>query len=139
MNKTIFNFSTLKRMMFMLLCLVTVTVFTSCESADEPEVAIDYYLTIESRVPLKNTISPRANMMGQITTSMKEAIHEAYPVPNLQGDDVAVLVACDEAYSYYRSAYPGGAQCTECVAKLYRARMQGKVVKQSVAIKTYSL
>lgn len=139
MKKTIINSRTLKRMMFMLLCLVTVTVFTSCESAEEPEVAIDYYLTIESRVPLKNTLSPRGNMMGQITSRMKTAIHEVYPVPNLQGDDVAVLVACDEAYSYYREAYPAGAQNTECVAKLYRARMQGKIVKRSVAIKTYSL
>lgn len=139
MNKKIFNPRTLKRMMFMLLCLVTLTMFTSCESAEEPEVAIDYYLTIESRVPLKNTMWPRGNMMGQITSRMKQAIHDVYPIPNLQGDDVAVMIACDEAYSYYREAYPAGAQSTECVAKLYRAHMQGKIVKRSVAIKTYSL
>ena len=130
----------LPRLLFLsMLFIAAASSLSSCSSVDEPETAIDYYLSIESRVPIKNTHDARANMMGQVSNNMREAIHDVYPIRDLDGNDAAVIQACDEAYSYYRSAYPAGQQNTECVLKLYRARMQGTIVKQSVAIKTYRM
>ena len=137
--KRFFSIKPLRLLFLSMLFIVSATTFSSCMSEDEPDVAIDYYLSIEPRTPIRFTIDPRANMMGQITDRMKVAIHEAYPVRNLDGDDIAVIEACNEAYSYYRAAYPGGAQCTQCVVKLYRARMKGTIVKQSVALKSYNM
>lgn len=129
----------LRLLLLSLLFIVSATTFSSCTSEDEPDISIDYYLSIEPRHPIHNTLDTRANMMGQITTRMRVAIQEVYPVRNLQGNDVAVMKACDDAYSYYREAYPAGAQNTECVVKLYRARMDGMVIRQSVPLKSYNL
>lgn len=137
--KRYFSIKPLRLLFLSLLFIVSASTFSSCVSEDEPDTGIDYYLSIEPRTSIRYTIDPRANMMGQVTDRMKDAIHKAYPVRNLYGDDTAVIQACNEAYSYYREAYPGGAQCTQCVVKLYRARMQGIVVKQSVALKSYNM
>ena len=104
---------------------------------------IDYYVSIESKALLHNSADPRSDQMVTVTSQMKDvmkgAILDAYPVQNSYGNDAGVLQACDEAYSNYRKLYPAGAQSDQCVLKLYRARMESGIVKQSVALKSYSM
>lgn len=132
-------FSLMRRAMLALLCLGSLVVFNSCVSEDEPETGIDYYLLIESRVAIKGSGDiappPKGNLIGIITSRMREKIQTVYPVRNMQGDDVAVLVVCDELYREYQEANIQ-TNC-ECVASLYRARMSGTIVKQSTKIRSY--
>lgn len=132
-------FKSLRFFIISLLCVFSASVFTSCENSDEPMTTIDYYVSIESKALLHNSADPRGDQMVTVTNQMNDAIFGAYPIQTSYGNDAGVLQACDEAYNNYRKFYPSGAQSSQCVLKLYRARMEGGVIKQSVALKSYSL
>ncbi len=132
-------FQSLRIFILSLVCILSVSVLTSCESNDEPDMTIRYRVSIESSTPTSNTPDLEANMANSIIGCMQEAIHEAYPVENITGDDINVLSACDEAYNSFRTAYPTGNQSTKCVVKLYRSRMDNGIVRHSIILKTYRL
>lgn len=129
----------MRRLMMALVCFALLATMASCTSEDEPEVGIDYFLQIESRVPIKSVgdiaPAPKGNMIGILTSQMKKKIKEVYPVRDMQGDDTGVMVVCDEVYREYQDANIQS-NC-ECVAILYRARMSGDIVRGSVKLKTY--
>lgn len=122
-----------------LMCLVSALILTSCESNDEPDMCIDYYLTIESRVPLRYTMDPRADMMFKITKQMKNAIDEVYSKHDMTGNDLQVIVACDYVFEQYCQTYVPGYQSSQCVLLLYRARRVNGLIRQSVKLKAYRL
>lgn len=132
-------FSLMRRVMMALVCLAVLAPMTSCTSEDEPETGIDYYLQIESRVPIKSVgdiaPAPKGNMIGILTSEMKKKIKEVYPVRDMQGADPYVMMACDEIYREYQESNMQ-TNC-ECVATLYRARMSGDIIKGSVKLKSY--
>ncbi len=111
----------------------------SCAN-DEPDIYIDYYLTIQSkeRIFRRGGLppDPKEDVIGKLITDMRTKIKDVYPVPNMEGNDGAVLVLCDEIYRQYLET--GFRDHTECVAILYRARMQGGIIRQSTKIKTYN-
>lgn len=129
----------MRRLKTAFVCFAVLATMASCTSDDEPEVGIDYYLQIESRVPIKSSGGiappPKGNMIGILTSEMKKRIKEVYPVRDMQGDDTGVMIVCDEVYRDYQDANIQ-TNC-ECVAILYRARMSGDIVKGCVKLKTY--
>ena len=132
-------FSQLRRFFLALMCIGMLAPLASCVSEDEPETSIDYYLQIESRVPIKSmgdiAPAPKGNMIGILTSEMKKKIREVYPVRDMQGADPDVMMACDQIYREYQEANIQ-TNC-ECVAVLYRARMSGDIIKKSVKLKSY--
>ena len=122
-----------------LLCVMSVSMFTSCSSEEEPETSIGYYLSVQPRTAIyqRGGMPPDAKefLIGNLTLQMKEKIDEVYPVHDMQGNDAAVLVACDEVYDMYKQS--GMQANAECIATLYRARMSGIIVKKSYPLKTY--
>ena len=139
MKQNIFSMRTLRVLMLSLMCTVAVSVFTSCENNNEPNEWIAYYVSVESRVPMSVSPNVQSDQMNTVKNLMKDAIHDAYPVQDMVGNDAAVMKACDEAYNNYRTFYPAGQQKTECVLKIYRTRMENEIVRQSIPLKTYSL
>lgn len=127
------------RAMLVALCLFTVTGFTSCNSDDEPDLVVGYYLSVQSRVKIYSRgglpPAPKEHMIGKMTIQMKERINEVYPVRDLVGNDAAVMMACDDVYDTYKESHMQAN--AECVVILNRAWMSGIVVKQSKPIKTY--
>ena len=127
------------RAMLVALCLFAVTGFTSCNSDDEPDLVVGYYLSIHSRVRIFSRgglpPDPKEHMIGKMTIMMKQRINDVYPVRDLEGNDAAVIVACDDVYDMYKESHMQAN--AECVVVLNRAWMSGIVVKQSKPIKTY--
>ena len=133
-------FCTLSRRLLIALFTVSSLCFLgSCTNDDEPEVVINYYLSIQTRTRIYRRgglpPDPKEDMIGKLTTKMRARIRETYPNPDLEGNDAAVIVACDEIYRQYLET--GLRERVECVATLYRARMSNSIVKQSTPIKNY--
>ena len=139
MKTNIFSMRTLRVFLLSRMCTVAVSVFTSCENNNEPDMWVAYYVSVESRVPMSVGPDVQSDQMCTVKNLMKEAILDAYPVQDMVGNDAAVMKACDEAYNNYRIFYPTGGQRSECVLKIYRTRMENEVVRQSTTIKTYVL
>lgn len=139
MKKFSYNSVSLKLMLLSLLCVMSASLFTSCVGEDEPETSIGYYLSVRPRTAIyqRGGLPPGAKeyMIGNLTLQMKERIDEVYPIQNMEGNDAAVLMACDEVYDMYQQS--GMQSNAMCVATLYRARMSGIVVKKSTPLKTY--
>ena len=119
--------------------------FTSCDS-DEPDYLVGYYLTINSQVGLSlseedesqgTSSSPVADVLSNTVVKMREALLIAYPQNNRYGNDAGVIAALDDIFVEYKSMYQSTEKNTVCVVKLYRASMDGEVVKKSRALKTY--
>lgn len=130
----------LRRLAWMLVAIFALCSLGACSNEDEPEItSIDYYLSVQTPYAIYRSgglpPAPKEDMIGKLTLKMKKRIHEAYPSPDLQGDDAAVLVACDEVYREYLET--GFKENTECVATLFRVKMSGTIVKQSTRIKNY--
>lgn len=139
MKKVSFN-NLCRRLAIALIASFSICCLCSCAN-DEPEDCVNYYLSVQSRTMIYRRgglpPAPKADLIGLLSVKMKQAIREAYPTPNLQGDDRAVLVACDEAYRMYSDT--GMRSYTVCVLELYRVKMSGNIIKQSTLIKTYRL
>jgi len=125
-------------MLLAIMAVVAVSFLASCAS-DEPETGIDYYLSLQPRTRIfaRGGLppDPKEDMIGKITLQMRLSIREHYPTLTDDGDDAAVLVACDEVYRLYLES--GMKSHTECVATLYRAKMCGTIIRGSTPIKNY--
>lgn len=139
MKQNIFSMRTLRVFLLSLMCTVAVSVFTSCENNNEPDMWIAYYVSVESRVPMSVGPNAQSDQMNTVKSLMKDAILDAYPVQDMVGNDAAVMKACDESYNNYRIFYPASEQRSECVLKIYRTRMENDIVRQSTPLKTYIL
>lgn len=119
----------------------------SCGS-DEPELKVGYYLSINSSEAFlassddegQGTMSdtPNGNVLYTTITRMKNALRAAYPTPDYQGADVAVLMACDKIYRAYKGMYGEYEKNTICVVKIMRVSLDGDIVVGSRTLTTYS-
>lgn len=125
--------------------VMPLTFMTSC-SNDEPDMLVGYYMTIDSQVRLSlyeedesqgTTSSPIVDVLSYTLIQMRNALRNAYPQNNTHGNDAKVIAACDGIYKKYKSMYGAEERNTVCIVKLYRASMDGEVVKRSKALKTY--
>lgn len=144
MNNNIFN---PKRLLLGLsLLFFPLMSLTSCGN-DEPDLMVGYYLSINSQVGYMATTeneeqgtmsdSNYGNVLYTTITKMRQALHNAYPIASKDGNDVAVLSACDNIYREYKSMYGALEKNTICVAKIYRARMDGEIVVSSKTLTVY--
>ena len=123
-------------LLFSLMVFGTITTLTSCGN-DEPEsTVIDYYVSIEKEF-LVNGSTSRTDRFENPITRMRTAIATAYPTPNTQGDDDAVIAACDKEYETYLSLYTGGKDHFTCLFHLVRATKKDGIVKSNETLKTY--
>ena len=129
----------------MILLAGTLMALSSCGS-DEPDWLIGYYMTInaQTRINLSDddesqgtSAQPVADVLSNTIVQMRVALQEAYPENNHQGNDAAVLTALDQIYKKYKTMYGGEEKNAVCIVKLYRASMDGEIVKKSTALKTY--
>ena len=129
-----------------MIALLFSCLFTASSCGDEPDWFIGYYLEIDSEVSL--SLSDENENQGTIANTgvdvlsnalkrMKAAMQEAYPEDTRSGNDAAVLTALDEIYRKYKHAYADKEGHIVCVAKLYRAKKDREVVKESTQISTY--
>lgn len=125
--------------------VMPLTFMTSC-SNDEPDMLVGYYMTIDSKVRLSlyeedesqgTSSSPIVDVLSYTLVQMRTALRNAYPQNNTHGNDAKVIAACDGIYKKYKSMYGAEERNTVCIVKLYRASMDGEVVKRSKALKTY--
>lgn len=134
------------RFVFLAMMLVVpLTTMTSCGD-DEPDMLVGYYLGIQTQVRLTlseedesqgTSASPVQDMLSTTIVRMREALRVAYPMPNYYGNDSHVIAALDDIYKDYKSMYGSSERNTVCIVKLYRARIEGEIVKKSTTLKTY--
>ena len=136
-NLSLYTWS--RRLPIALFTVSSLCFFGSCTNDDEPEVVINYYLSIQTKNSIyrRGGLPPESklDMIGKLTTKMKARIREVYPNPDLEGNDAAVIVACDEIYREYLET--GLREHVECVAILYRARTSNSIIKQCTPVKNY--
>ena len=121
-------------------------VLVSCGD-DDPTLDVAYYLNIQSTEAYKDsstdqqqgTISQSAGTSVLYTSimNMHEAIASSYPVRDNKGNDAAVIAACDEVFKSYLESQGEKDGPIICVVTLYRARMEGDIVRNSTPLKTY--
>lgn len=128
-----------------MLLVLPASTLTSCGD-DEPDLLVGYYLSINSQVRLSlyeddqsqgTSASPVADMLSTTIVKMRHALQIAYPQPNYYGSDSKVIAALDDIFMEYKAMYGGGERNAVCIVKLYRARLDGEVVKKSTPLKTY--
>ncbi len=152
MKGKLLHLNSLQQVFVLLITSCVLLALGACTADEEPETAIGYYITIQSKYPIRALGGmppmPKEKMIGDITSGMQAAIRKVYPVHDQQGDDYAVIRACDDLYRSYYEAYRdtsavisntlmGGSRASECNVVLYRARMSGIIVRASYPIKTY--
>lgn len=139
------RFAPLRGLLLAVALVMPLTFMTSC-SNDEPNMLVGYYMTIDSKVRLSlyeedesqgTSSSPIVDVLSYTLVQMRTALRNAYPQNNTHGNDAKVIAACDGIYKKYKSMYGAEERNTVCIVKLYRASMDGEVVKRSKALKTY--
>lgn len=112
--------------------------FTSCGDDEPTANVIDYYIEVEEEF-LINSSSDLIDRYYNPINMMREAIRTTYPEPNAQGNDEAVIAACEEVYQSYYRIYGSGQyeDHLTCTMHLVRAKLEGKIVRQSERIRTY--
>lgn len=134
-------------MLAIVMLVGAVSGMTSC-SSDEPELKVGYYLSISSSTGYmassddedQGTMSesPNGNVLYTTISRMKAALRNAYPTPDTQGADVAVLMACDKIYRTYKGMYGPYEKNTICVVKVMRVSLDEDIVVSSRTLTTYS-
>jgi len=143
----IFHSITLRVLLAALLMLQPAMSLTSC-SDDEPDWLVGYYMVINSQTRISlgeededqgqgTSSQPVVDVLSNTIVKMRNALHDAYPVNAHYGNDAAVIGALDAIYMEYKSMYGGEEKNAVCIVKLYRASMDGDIVKRSTALKTY--
>lgn len=137
----------MKQLAGILLLLLGVVTTASC-GHDEPDWLIGYYMHINSQVPISTeedgqgttSDNPAADVLSITIRNMKDAMRRAYPVNTRQGNDAAVLTACDSVYRSYNLSYGDQKRNTVCVVKIFRAHMDEEgIARESRLLTTYHL
>ena len=124
--------------MFVLLCML-LGGLSSCGN-DEPEAdCIVYYIDVEADFRVNGSDYIDTYKDYNPITMMKAAIAKAYPEPDLNGYDMAVIEACDGVYQWFYSAYSGNGDHLTCLVHLVRAHRVNGIIRQSQEIKTYNI
>jgi hypothetical protein len=119
-----------------LLFIGSCVAFTACGN-DEPDTeVIDYYINVEGEF-LVDGMTNHTDRYYDPVKRMRDAIRQAYPTPNAQGADDAVVKACDAEHTTFVNMYIGGSEHLTCLMHLMRVIKRGDVVRQSETLKTY--
>ena len=123
----------------MLLLASAMTIgMTSCGNDDEPgATTIDYYIRVDEAF-LVNGYDRQTSFMNPVTR-MKDAIRKVYPTPNAQGDDEAVIAACDKVYNDYVNLYEGDPRDENLTALLHLKKVNKRdgIIRENEYLKTY--
>jgi hypothetical protein len=131
--------------MVALLLMMPLVMGTSCGS-DEPDWLVGYYMTINSETRLNLTENdesqgtssqPYADVLSNTIVKMRTALNEFYQEPTTHANDAVILTALDNIYKQYKAMYGHLEKNTVCVVTIYRAAMDGEIVKRSTPLKTY--
>jgi len=124
--------------LFALVVMLVATVMTmvSCGD-DEPQMVVNYYLDVEEAFRI-NSSTALIDRYYNPKTRMEQAIKAAYPNPDMDGDDDAVLEACDREFAEYVEMYTGGAEHFTCLMHLMKAEMVDGIARHNVKLRTYS-
>ena len=123
-----------------LVVMCSITALVSCGDDDEPQgMVIDYYLEVEEDFLVNGSTNATYRFYSPITLT-REAIRAAYPTTDAQGNDDAVIEACDEVLARYIDMYQGHGECDHltCSFNLMRASMSGGIVRSSELLKSYN-
>ena len=123
----------------LMLSLVVFAAFATLSSCgnDEPDNSvIDYYLRIEEEFLVDGSTSHTDRYFNPVTR-MKSAISAAYPEPDTQGNDEAVVAACDKEFETYQSLYAGGKEHLTCLFELVRVTKVNDIVRSNETLKVY--
>ena len=132
------RFSTLWRMLVLSLMLASPLVtLTSCGDDEPKSTVIDYYLSVEESF-LVNGSKEQAERYENPKTRMMAAIRRVYPTPDVNGNDAAVIAACDQEYADYVDMYSILSDNLTCVFHLVRATMKDGIIRQNEQLKTYT-
>ena len=112
----------------------------SCGS-DEPEAnGIDYYLEIEEEFLVNGAVNNTDRYKEHNPIAMmKEAIKKAYPEVVAEGNDDAVIEACDEVFERFYEMYDGNGDHLTCLVHLKKVNKEGGIVRHSEYLKTYNI
>ena len=132
------NLKRWRGLLFSLLILGAATTFlTSCGDDEPSGTVIDYYLDIEEAF-LINGSTGHTDRYDSPIVRMQNAIRKAYPNPDKNGNDEAVVAACDKEYETYVAMYTSeGGEHFTCLFHLVRATKRGTIVVQNKELKTY--
>ena len=121
-----------------LMAVAAMLTTTSCGDDEPTAKVIDYYIEVEEEF-LINSSSDLIDRYYNPIDLMKEAIRATYPEPTAQGNDEAVIAACEEVYQTYYRMYGSGQyeDHLTCKFHLVRAQLEGKIVRQSETLRTY--
>lgn len=142
------KFINLSRMLLAIMAITLASSFLSSCGDDEDMLDVGYYLLVNSEDAYKgSSTDQQQGTIGESTSSviyttitlMNQAISETYPVRDRNGNDAAVIAGCDNVYRSYVESHTTKGGATVCVIVLYRARMEGTIVKSSTPLKTYHL
>jgi len=119
-----------------LLLLGAMVAFTSCGDDGPSSTVVNYYINVEEEFLINGSTNHTDRYYNPISR-MRAAIHNVYPTPNSDGNDEAVIAACDEEYATYIGMYNGGAEHFTCLCHLVRATMREGVVIQNETLRTF--
>ena len=131
-----FHFSLLTMLLISTVCLAAMVTFSSCGDDEPNGEVIDYYLSIEEEFLVDGSIDHTDRYFNPIAR-MKKAMREAYPTPNAQGDDDAVIAACDKEFETYQSFYTGRSEHLTCLFHLVRVTKNNGIIRHNETLKTY--
>ena len=124
-------------LLFSLLILGAAATFNSCGDDEPSGTVIDYYLDVEEEFLIDGTTSHTDRYESPIFR-MRDAIRKAYPTPDTNGNDDAVIAACDKEYETYVETYTGYGEHFTCLFHLVRATKRGDRVILNEELKTYT-
>lgn len=114
--------------------------FNSCSNDVDDEMYIDYYLSVQSRIPIYDRgglpITAKQAHIGNIIRVMREGIKDVYPVKNMQGNDNQVIQVCDQAYHQFTIGHDDAVICT---LQLYKVLRSGTLIKERRCLKSYTM
>ena len=129
-----------------LMGLLTVTLASCQSSEDEPSVAYNYYMTIQSQVELELSDNAEAEgtlVGGQVsvisrTVSRMRNVMAQYESDQTTTDiEAALLTACDSIYREYSTAYVQYSGQTLCFVQINRRKLVGGKYENGTTLKTY--
>lgn len=128
----------------LLSALVVVFFLISCIScSDEPEVHIDYYLSVRSNTAIFNhegelPLDSEMARIGNAIRMMQDKIKEAYPEKTVEGNDGAVISACTNVYFQFRLPDDADVEHAICTATLYRAVVSDGIIRGNKRLVTFT-
>lgn len=130
------DLSTCRLLLLAVLVIMSASALVSCGNDEPSPLVVDYYMNVEEGF-LVDGSTDHTDRYFDPWQRMQDAIRQVYPTPNVDGNDEAVLEACDKEYATFVSLYAGQKEHMTCMMHLMKALKRDGVVKQSEKMMTY--